>query len=64
LPEYAPNPCCREDENIEDGPGPRGMDGLGEPRDDVKITHCRLCECRHLEAEADPVQIGVDGAPL
>ena len=58
------NDCCANAANREDGPGPRGMDGLGEPRDDVAITHCTICECRHLEAEADPGQLGVEGAAL
>jgi hypothetical protein len=40
------------------------MDGLGEPRDDIKITHCTVCECRHLEAELEPGQLGVEGAAL
>jgi hypothetical protein len=57
-------PCCADPANREDGPGPRGMDGLGEPHPDVTITHCQVCECRHVEAEIDPGQIGVKGEAL
>lgn len=55
------NECCADPGNREDGPGPRGADGIG---DDVTVTHCTVCQCRHFEVEADPGVIGVVGASL
>lgn len=57
-------PCCANLENRAEGPGPRGMDGLGEPPPEVTITHCTVCECRHLEADLEPGHFGLKGAAL
>lgn len=54
------NVCCADPGNREDGPGPRG----GETPDDMTVTHCRVCDCRHFEVTVDPVLIGVEGKGL
>ena len=54
------NECCEQPENRADGPGPRG----GDPPDEVVVTHCSVCGCRHFEAELDPGEIGLKGAEL
>jgi hypothetical protein len=56
------NACCENLENRADGPGPRGLDA--EPPEDVTVTHCTVCECRHFEASIDPLELGVSGASL
>lgn len=54
------NACCEDAENRRDGPGPRG----GEYGPEVSVTHCVVCECRHIEVEAEPGVIGMRGASL
>lgn len=56
--------CCADEANREDGPGPRGRGGLGEPRPDVSVTHCKVCLCRHVEATVDPGELGLKGQTL
>jgi hypothetical protein len=57
------NACCEDQSNRVEGPGPRGMDGV-EPRPDLRVTHCSVCEARHFEVEADPAVLGLRGARL
>lgn len=57
-----PNECCNDLDNIAEGPGPRGLDH--EPPEEVVVTHCTVCHCRHFEATLDPGQIGITGSPL
>lgn len=56
-----PNECCRDLANREDGPGPRGAENVPA---EVTITHCRVCECRHFEANLDQAQFGLEGTRL
>jgi hypothetical protein len=51
------NECCQDPGNRREGPGPRGLDG--DPPDDVTVTYCIVCECRHFEAAIDPLELGV-----
>ena len=56
------NECCQDEGNRAAGYGPRGDTGM-EGAVDVKgvtVTYCTVCECRHVEMEADPVEIGVE----
>lgn len=55
------NSCCEETENREAGPGPRGAEGAPE---DVDISHCTVCECRHFEVLLEPGVIGIKGRGL
>lgn len=58
--------CCTKLENRRPGPGPRdweGMEGL-QGRPDITVTHCRVCESRHVEAYAEPGRLGLKGASL
>ena len=56
-------PCCANLENRVAGHGPRGDVGMPS-HEDAEITHCRVCECRHVEVTLDPGQLGVVGMPL
>jgi hypothetical protein len=57
-------PCCEDLSNRAEGPGPRGWVGIEglEERDDVAVTHCTVCDARHVEATADPHVMKVRGA--
>jgi hypothetical protein len=57
------NECCQDETNRREGAGPRGMEGI-PPREDIVVTHCIVCECRHVEAEADPGEAVTRGAGL
>jgi hypothetical protein len=54
------NECCLNLENRREGSGPRG----GEYPPTIQVTHCVVCQCRHLEAEAEPGTVGLRGASL
>ena len=49
-------PCCEDAENRELVEA--------ESREDVTVTRCKVCGCRHYEVEADFGSIGVAGARL
>jgi hypothetical protein len=56
--------CCQDLDNRAPGPGPRGVwEGVRE-REDLVITHCTICDCRHFEVVVDPVELGAQGEPL
>lgn len=59
MSEYL-NACCGDPENRAEGTGPRG----GDVPDEVAVTYCTVCECRHFEAEAEPGELGLLGASL
>lgn len=52
--------CCKDLSNREDGTGPRG----GEVPEDVTVTHCTVCDCRHFEVDAETGNLGLLGASL
>jgi hypothetical protein len=54
------NECCEDMENRADGPGERG----GDYPDELQVTHCTVCGCRHFEAEAEPGEMGLLGGAL
>ena len=56
------NDCCKDLENRLEGPGPRGLDAPAP--DEVCITHCSVCTCRHFEVEAEAGELGAFGASL
>jgi hypothetical protein len=39
------------------------MEGV-EPREDLVVTHCTVCDCRHFEIEAEPEELGLRGASI
>jgi hypothetical protein len=60
------NDCCQDETNRRPGVGPRGGEGLEGvlTREDTTVTHCIVCECRHVEAAADPGQMLSRGSGL
>jgi hypothetical protein len=51
------NECCQDPENRREGHGPRGGP---TPPDDVTVTYCIVCECRHFEASIDAMTVGLE----
>lgn len=54
------NACCADADNREDGPGPRG----GNPPDSATMTHCKVCDCRHVVVDADMFDLGLEVSAL
>ncbi len=49
------NPCCRVEDNLGPWESYQGRKDLG-------FRRCKLCQCRHFEAEADAGKIFSAGA--
>jgi hypothetical protein len=56
--------CCADPANRREGLGPRGDIGGWQERDDVTVTHCVICSCRHMEAVAEAGEFGVVGVGI
>lgn len=46
--------CCEQPENR----------AVIEQRDSVVVEQCKVCGCTHHTLYADPIVIGVEGAPV
>jgi uncharacterized coiled-coil DUF342 family protein len=46
--------CCRDAANRQ----------LVEKRDSITVEQCKVCGRRHHTIEADPIEVGVKGAPV
>lgn len=57
-------PCCEDPANRREGLGPRGEIGGWHEQQDVTVTHCVICSCRHMEAVAEPGELGVVGVAM
>ena len=58
------NECCERLENRREGFGPRGAFSDDPLAAGVSVTHCVVCEARHVEMEADALEMGAEGASL
>jgi len=47
--------CCKRDENLQQE---------ADPRPNVTVYRCQVCQCRHIEMTADPGVIGLEGAGI
>lgn len=55
-------PCCEDLGNREIGFGPRG--GFLVEDFDLIVTHCTVCDCRHMEQGVDPASLGLVGSAV
>lgn len=57
-------PCCKELANRREGAGPRNDAEIATARDDLTVSYCIVCECRHFEVEVEAGLLGVKGQAL
>lgn len=55
-------PCCEDLTNREIGFGPR--EGFLVENFDLVVTHCTVCDCRHIEVAVDPLELNLTGTSL